>query len=228
MKDLFGKCGFNCGRCPAYKGNAKTEEARQRGSDGWKKYYGFRIRLDRMYCDGCPTPDEENPVLLAPTCTIRKCAVLNGVETCAHCSGYRACMHDLVIFHPDINREKIEDRMGAPIPEEDYIAFIEPYQHLDHLDEIRASLDPEDIVDAEVSAVKSRIADFPGDLPLSKKETAAYKSLYRLLAAVASISGDTHAQQMQLKKRKDFAGTKDNSKEDYSESVSYYTFTVPE
>jgi len=92
----------------AYKENVKTDEARQRGSDGWKKYYGFRIRLDQMYCDGCPTPDDENPVLLAPNCTTPKCAIISGVETCAHCSGFQAYMLDLRIFTPDINREKVE------------------------------------------------------------------------------------------------------------------------
>jgi len=92
----------------AYKENVKTDEDRQRGSDGWKKYYGFRIRLDQMCCDGCPTPDGENPVLLAPNCTIPKCAIINGVETYAHCSGFQAYMLDLRIFSPDINREKVE------------------------------------------------------------------------------------------------------------------------
>jgi len=204
MKDFFGKCGFNCGRCAAYKENVKTEEARQRGSDGWKKYFGFQIRLDRMYCDGCQTPDKENPVLLDRSCAIRKCAVINGVETCAHCSEYQACMHDLKIFNPDVNREKIEERMETPMPEEDYIAFIKPYQHLMHLDEIRASLDPEDIAEAKVSTVKPRIADFPDDLPFSREERSAFKALYLLITAVESISGSTQAQREALKKRKEY------------------------
>ena len=202
MKDLFAKCGFNCGRCPAYKENAKTHQDRQRGSEGWKKYYGFRIRLDRMYCDGCQTPDDQNPVLLAPNCTIRKCAVINGVETCAHCSGYQACMHDLKIFNPDIDREKIEARIGAPIPEEDYLAFIKPYEHLKHLDEIRFSLAPNDIVEAKVSAVRPRIVAFPHDLPLSQEETSSFRDLHSVLSSIISISGDTYAQQIVLKKRK--------------------------
>ena len=204
MKDLFGKCGFNCGRCAAYKENALTDEDRQRGSDGWKKYYGFRIRLDRMYCDGCQTPDEENPVLLAPSCTIRKCAIINGVETCAHCSGFQACMYDLQIFNPDIDREKIAARMGAPIPEGDYLAFIEPYEHLKHLNKIRTSLDPDDIVEAKVAAVKPKIVDFPDDLPFPKKQTSAFRDLHRVLSSIISINGDTYAQQALLKKRKEW------------------------
>jgi hypothetical protein len=204
MKDLFAKCGFNCGHCAAYKENAKTEEDRQRGSDGWKKYYNFRLSLDRMYCDGCQVPDEENPVLLNPACLIRKCALINRVETCAHCSEYHACMHELRIFSLDISRKKIEARIGTLIPEEDYLAFVEPFEHLNHLDQIRASLKPKDVVKAEVSTLMPSITDFPGELPFSKKKMSAFKALYQLLAAVASTSGDTYAQQVELKKRKDY------------------------
>ena len=204
MKDFFAKCGFNCGRCAAYKENAKTEEERQRGSDGWKRYYNFRLSLDRMCCDGCQTPDEENPVLLNPVCTIRKCAMINGAETCAHCSEYRICMHELRIFSQDINRNKIEGRMGAPISDEDYFAFIEPYEHLSHLEKIRASLQKEDVVKAKVSTVKPKIADFPDDLSFSNQEKSAFKALYKLLVAVASMSGGTYAQQVELKKRREY------------------------
>jgi len=204
MKDWYSKCGFNCGRCPAYKENARTKEARQRGSDGWKKYYGFKIRIDRMYCDGCPTPDEKKPVLLARSCTTRRCAILNGVETCAHCSEYRACMYDLKIFNPDPIREDMEARLGKSIPEKDYIAFIKPYRPRAHLDKIRASLKPEEIKDPKMSAVKTKIVDFPDDLHLSKKEISAFKTIHGLLARIASINTGTYAQQVRLKKRREY------------------------
>lgn len=203
MKDIFAKCGYNCGYCAAYKENAKTEEARQRGSNGWKKYFNFRMRPEKMYCDGCQTPDEEKPVILGVGCKIRKCANINGVQTCAHCSEYKTCMKDIRI-HSDIDREKIEDRMGAPVPEDDYIAFIGPYEHIRNLDRIRASLDLKDIKEAKVSTIKPRVADFPTDLPFSKKEVIAYEALHKLLVNIASLSGKTFAQQAELKTRKDY------------------------
>lgn len=204
MKDLFAKCGFNCGHCVAYKENVKTKQDRKRGSDGWKKYYNFRLSLDRMYCDGCQTPDEENPVLLNPACITRRCAQKNRVETCAHCSEYKACMHELRIFSQEITREKIEARRGAPIPEKDYIAFVEPFEHLNHLEQIRASLKSKDIIKAEILSVKPKIAGFPDALTFSKKKNLAFKALYQILAAVAFISGNTYAQQVELKRRKDY------------------------
>lgn len=204
MRDLFSKCGFICSRCAAYKKNAKTDEDRQRGSDGWKRYYNFRIRPDRMHCDSCQTPDAQKPVLLAPGCTIRKCATMNGARTCAHCSAFQACMHDLRVFEADVDRKEIEARIGRPIPEAEYLAFIEPHEHLKHLDKIRSSLDSKDIGQPKIQTVKTKAADFPDNLPFSRKENSAFKALHRVLANLISIRGDTYAQQVVLKKRKQY------------------------
>lgn len=204
MKDLFSKCGFNCGRCAAYKENVKTKKARQRGSEAWKKYYGFKIKIDRMYCDGCQTPDEKNPILLARGCTIRTCAIINGVKTCAHCSAFDACIQMLRIFTQGVDRKRIETRIGAPISDKDYQAYIEPYENLNHLDKIRSSLALKDIKDAKVSDVKPRIVDFPDSLAYSKKEISGFKALHKLLANIISLSGNTYAQQVALKKRKQY------------------------
>jgi len=196
MKDLFGKCGANCGHCPAYKENAKTDEARQRGCDGWHKYLGFRTTPDRMYCDGCQTPDGKNPVLLNSRCIVRKCAITNGLANCAYCSKYPC--EDL---SQDLDRKRIEARLGSPMSEEDYLAFIEPYEGDKHLSKIRALLKPEHIVDPKVPTAKMRIVDFPDDLPFSKEETSAFESLHKLLADIKSMSGDTYARQTVIKKR---------------------------
>jgi hypothetical protein len=199
MKDFFGKCGANCGHCPAYKENAKTNEAKQRGRDLWAKYLGFRTTLDRMYCDGCQAPDEKNPVLINPRCIIRKCAMENRIENCAYCSKY-PCEELKVRSYVD--REWAEARLKAPMLEGDYLACIELYEGLKHLDKIRALLKPEEIVAPKVPTVKPRIADFPDDLPFSKEETSAFKALHRLLADIKSMSGDTYIRQAVLEGRK--------------------------
>ena len=202
MSDLFSKCGFNCGRCPAYKENVETFEDRQRTSDGWRKYLGFRVKAEWCYCDGCQMPPEkeEGPYHLQPwkTCRIRKCAVRNGVETCAHCS--RCPCEDLRDWGE--RREKIEARIGGPIPEEDYLTFVEAFESARHLEAIRASLSPEDIIEAKILTVESEIVDFPSDLPLSKKEASAFKALHRLLANVLYTRAETFARQAALAKRR--------------------------
>ena len=203
MKNLFSKCGCNCGRCPSYKENLQTDEDRQRCSDGWYKYLGIRLSPGKLrLCDGCQAPDDENPVRYQ-NCYVRKCVIRNGVETCAHCSEYPC--EDVKNLH-EIQRagarDRITVRLGAPIPEEDYLAFIEPYEGLKHLDEIRASLGPEDIVEMTKVSVKPRVADFPDDLPFSEEETSTFEALHRLLAAVESIEDVSYARQAALKKRR--------------------------
>ena len=202
MEDLFAPCGINCGRCPSYKSNLLTNEDRQRCSDGWYKYHGFRLSPEKLLrCDGCPMPTEENPVrYFKHGCNVRKCAVFNGVETCAHCSKYPC--EDLKGLASIVNREEMESRLGIPIPEEDYLAFVEPYEGLKHLDEIRASLAPEDIVEMTEVSARPRIANFPDSLPFSTEQTTALEALHRLLATVGSADGISHARQRVLKKQR--------------------------
>jgi hypothetical protein len=203
MKNRFSKCGCNCGRCPSYKGNLRTDEDRQRCSDGWHKYLGIRLSPGTLRpCDGCQTPDDENPVRYL-NCYVRKCAVRNGVETCAHCSGY-PCedVKNLHAMQKAGARERIAARLGTPVPDGDYLAFIEPYEGIKHLDAIRASLGPEDIVEVTKVSARPKLVDFPNDLPFSREETSAFEALHRLLAAVESVDGVSYARQTAIKKRR--------------------------
>jgi hypothetical protein len=197
MKDLFSKCGINCGHCPSHTENLRTDEERQRCSDGWYRYLGFRLSPGKLRpCDGCQVPDDENPVRYF-SCSRRKCAIFNHVETCAHCSAYPC-----EAFGPDLDREEIAARLGSPIPEEDYLTFIEPYESRRHLDEIRASLNSEDIQAMTLVSLRPRVAAFPGDLPLSEEESSAFRSLHRLLASVGTADAVSYAQRLELGKRR--------------------------
>jgi len=44
MKDFFGKCGCNCGHCPAFKKNIQTTANQKRCRDGWNTYLGTTIK----------------------------------------------------------------------------------------------------------------------------------------------------------------------------------------
>ncbi len=203
VRDLYSKCGANCGRCPAFRENIATDEDRQRCSDGWHRYLGARVRPDRINCDGCQTPDAENPALIVANCNIRKCATINGAQTCAHCSEYPC--EDLGGVASTVGRDRAAARLGVPIPEEDYLAFIEPYELLKHLDEIRASLKLEDLVrPSPPKPFNPRIVDFPEVQTLSQEETAAYRALHRLLRALNTVDGDSYVMQRSLKKGREY------------------------
>ncbi|MBU1880036.1 MAG: DUF3795 domain-containing protein, partial [Chloroflexi bacterium] len=191
MSEWFSKCGCNCARCPAFRGNNKTAEDRQRCSDGWHKYLGVRLNPDRCICDGCQTPDDRNPTLVIGKhgCKIRRCAVFNGAQTCAHCSAY-PCEAVRAQFSFDAgSRDRFAARLGAPIPDDEYIAFIETYELHKHLKAIRASLAPADIVTMTPVAVRPRVVGLPPDIP------PAFAALHRILAEVGAADGIPHVQQ---------------------------------
>jgi hypothetical protein len=204
MSELFAKCGATCGRCPAYRGNTRSYKDQQRCSDGWHKHLGVRLHPDRCYCDGCQTPDDEQPTLVIGKygCNIRKCAVKNGVLTCAHCSGY-PCLAVRSQFSFDAgSRERISARLGEPVPEDEYLTFIEPYECRRHLEELHATLGPGEIVDMTRVAVNQRLVGFPDDMPLSAEELTALRALHRLLGEVGSAQGISYADQEILQKRR--------------------------
>jgi len=102
-------------------------------------------------------------------------------------------------------REKTAARLGIPIPEEDYLTFIEPYEGLKHLDEIRASLGAEDIVEpTKPPPFKPKTTDFPEAPPSSKEETLALMALHRLIRTINTVDADTYVMQERLKKRRHY------------------------
>jgi len=202
MQELIAKCGNNCTRCSSYKDNLKTDEDRQRCSDGWYQYHGFRYSAEKLLlCDGCQVPDDEDPVRYI-NCLIRRCALKNGVETCAHCSAY-PCEELVSRAHGAEWREEISVRLGEPISEADNLAFVEPYEGLAHLEDIRAFLRPGDILEMNGIAVKFQTEEFPDDLPYSGEELTAYQALHRLMLAVSTHEGRvSYARQEVLRERR--------------------------
>lgn len=204
MKDIYGKCGCNCGRCPAFKAHAKTMEDRKHCQNAWNKYLGTNLKkFEWIYCDGCQTPDpwKSGNVLPDRTCNLRPCAIKMKITTCAQCSAYPC--EELTERIPGKDfRKRVTHRLGKPISEKDYRAFVEPYEGLKHLQEIRASLSPKDIVKMpEIEPLKARIVAFPKELPFPKKKKSAFESLHRLFMNILTARTKTYARQVLIKRR---------------------------
>jgi hypothetical protein len=159
-------------------------------------------------CPICQTPDEEIPKgskLPPRSCLVRQCVDKIGVENCAYCSRFPC--ENVKDTAGAWNLKTFEEKLGKPVSEQDYHTFIEPFEGLQHLEAIRASISPEEIMEApKVPPLKTRIVDFPKDIRFSKEETAAFENLHKLLASVKRSSlglkdTDTFAQQQRLKKR---------------------------
>jgi hypothetical protein len=106
------------------------------------------------------------------------------------------------------NRESIQEKLGAPISEEEYHAFVEPFEGIRRLETIHNSLNSDEIVEpSKVTTHETEVINFPENLPFSKEETASFKAVHKLLATLQQsplgLQGtDTFAQQHKLENLK--------------------------
>jgi len=160
-------------------------------------------------CLTCQTPDAKIPrgsKLPNRKCLIRQCVDKTGVANCAYCSRFPC---DTVKATAGAwNRKIIEEKLGAPLSQEEYHAFVEPFEGISRLEAIHASLKPEEIVEpAKMPTIEARIVDFPENLPFSKEETAAFKAIHGLLTTLQRSSlglrdTDTFGQHYKLENRR--------------------------
>jgi len=103
------------------------------------------------------------------------------------------------------SRERIAAHLGDPISEEEYLAFIEPYELHRHLDAIRASLGPGDVVQCiKPPTYMARTADFPQDLPLPGEDRSALEALHQLIKAINAVEAETLVMLERLKGRRQY------------------------
>ena len=128
----LSRCGFRCDLCLAYAPNITAHpENRQVLSDGWFKYFGFRIDPAKIHCEGCLSLS----VTLDDTCPVRPCVIDRQLENCAACQQY-ACEK---LAERLVTYEELAQRIQGDIPEKDYLLFIKPYENRLRLEAIRTS-----------------------------------------------------------------------------------------
>jgi hypothetical protein len=132
MQPIVARCGYRCDLCMAYRPNVEANPANpQTLSDGWFKYFGFRLLPEQIICDGCMAESLER---IDQECPVRPCATVRGLDNCAHCEEY-VCdrlRERLVVY------EEVRQRAGGEIPAEDRQRFIEPYENKARLDKLKA------------------------------------------------------------------------------------------
>jgi hypothetical protein len=138
VKDIIGRCGYNCGRCLVYRENIeKDPDNKRRFRDGLLKYYGHRLPLKECYCDGCLADDSENPILVTADCRVRPCVLTKGLDNCASCEVY-PCK---TLARKFIDGKRVIEKYGAPIPKADYDRFVGPYENKKTLEALRRRRD---------------------------------------------------------------------------------------
>ena len=122
MKAILTRCGYSCDPCLAYRPNVESHpENWQKLSDGWFKYFGFRMPPGQIVCDGC-LPEEPDATLLDLDCPVRLCGLERGLDNCSQCEDYSCdrLRQRLVVY------EEVRDCVDAEIPEDDYLWLIRP------------------------------------------------------------------------------------------------------
>ena len=208
MSNLVSKCGIDCGACPwgPYPRKDMTAEEFEQFKNNAKRILGYMPI--KTPCVTCQTPDAEIPkktLLPNRKCLIRQCVDKTGISNCAYCSRFPC---DTLKATAGVwNRQSIETKLGSPISEEEYHAFVEPFEGLSRLEAIHASLKPDEIVEpAKVTKSERRIIGFPENLPL-KEDIASFRAVHKLLASLEHSSlglrdTDTFAQQHKLENQK--------------------------
>lgn len=128
MTIILSRCGFRCDLCLAYKPNLlEHPEEAQKLSDGWFKYFGFRIPPEKIMCAGCLADTIET---LDKGCPVRPCVIAHAIDTCAHCPDYvcEKLADRLITF------EEMQARFSEPITPTEREAFIFPYENKARLD----------------------------------------------------------------------------------------------
>jgi hypothetical protein len=129
--EVLTRCGYRCDLCLAYRPNVERDDRRRLLSDGWSRYFGFRIPPERIVCDGCLSPGQ--PRLVDTGCPVRPCVIARGIANCASCGEY-VCGK---LRERIVDRAGVELRCGGPVPEADYQLFVRPYESRARLDALR-------------------------------------------------------------------------------------------
>jgi hypothetical protein len=133
MEQLLSRCGYRCDLCLAYRPNVEANPANQQMlSDGWHKYFGFRIPAERILCDGCLA---DNRRLIDKACPVRPCVIQRGMANCSECPDY-SCdkLGDRVVVY-----ETLAAKHLSPIPAEDRARYIAPYENKARLELLRSA-----------------------------------------------------------------------------------------
>jgi hypothetical protein len=200
---IYSKCGFHCNRCPAYKDNSATEAGRQRGSEMWRRYFGLDFKSDIVRCEGCQSsePWKSGNILPDRMCSIRACAVHNGVPTCAHCASF-PCEEYLKRVPGAGLRQQREAAANTRFTDDEYLENLEPFEGQPHLKQLHGTIRAEDIIQPKPFSAGGDIAPFPAESTTLSGKQDEMKRLHSLLSLIFAQKADNYAGQVLLERKK--------------------------
>ena len=90
MGPMIAFCGLDCSTCEAYiVTQANDEPGKQKLLEKWRvEYHSPKMEINAVNCDGCHAMLRLGGY--CQLCSVRKCALERGFDTCAECPDY-AC-----------------------------------------------------------------------------------------------------------------------------------------
>lgn len=205
MNEAISLCGFNCGICPEFKDNLKSDNDRIKVDKGWKKFHKTQGWVYKEhFCNGCFNIPEKPP--LWSTCFLRKCVLTNNVKNCGYCLDY-PCPHIKNMIRI-IN--KIAERTKKSGTQEDFQLFALPHLNETRLDEIH-NLFIKTVKKNDFKPVNPFTVNFPSILNLKtlsglgddpKKIQEALQNVHSTIESILSLRCKTPGGQEQEIKRK--------------------------
>ncbi|MFX1516413.1 MAG: DUF3795 domain-containing protein [Promethearchaeota archaeon] len=198
MNQKISLCGFNCGICPAYKTNLKSDEDRTKVDAGWKKFHKTRGWIyEEEYCNGCFNIPETP---LWSGCYIRKCVLKNNIENCGYCPDY-PCPRIENMIHVT---KKIAKRTKKEGTEEDYQKFGLPFLSEPILEELHKEFD-KTLDDIETQPLNTHTVEFPTNINQEfASQSEMLQDLHSTLKNILTLNTKTPGgQEQELKKKKE-------------------------
>lgn len=88
IEKVFAKCGMRCDLCLIYRPYVAINDRRNEVCKVYEEMHpGYKPDPKTIICDGCMC-EEENAILLEPTCRVRKCVQDKGYVHCGYCEEY--------------------------------------------------------------------------------------------------------------------------------------------
>ncbi|MFX0139283.1 MAG: DUF3795 domain-containing protein, partial [Candidatus Hodarchaeota archaeon] len=205
MNETISLCGFNCGICPAFKENLKSQDDRIKVDEGWKKFHKTRGWVYKeQFCNGCFNIPEKPPLWI--NCFIRNCVLANNVKNCGYCLDYPCSRIKNMIRI--IN--KIAERTKKIGTQEDFQLFALPHLSETRLDEIHNQFiktviendtKPENPFTVSFPSILDPIA-FSGAEIKPEKIQEALQNLHSIIGSMLTLHCKTPGGQEQEIKRK--------------------------
>ncbi|MGE5549303.1 MAG: DUF3795 domain-containing protein [Bacteroidota bacterium] len=126
----MGYCGYKCEFCPALRATkADDPGALAKCAEVWGRLFGIKSAPEQLRCDGCYN---EMGRKADKDCRVRPCCKEKALVTCGECPSYPCAL----VQERFVSRDEIETRLGEPIAEEEYQAYVKPLENKGRLDTI--------------------------------------------------------------------------------------------